>query len=199
MSSLTDLTDLVFHSARTGDVDTLSRALAEGFAATAVNARGDSVLMAASYNEQPACVRVLLERDADPNQRDATGQTPLAGVAFKGLVDMATLLVEGGADLNAAAADGRTPLMMAGLQPRADGVVPRGARCIDRRARGRRTIRAGPCASDGCRSRGNNPRPTGVALGRLAVAARRRAELHPFTASRGSPSGTFVLCRPPSA
>lgn len=41
---------------------------------------------------------------ADPDKRDERGQTPLAGAAFKGLVEVAEALVEGGASVNAAGA-----------------------------------------------------------------------------------------------
>ena len=44
-------------------------------------------------------------------QTDAVA--PLAGVAFKGLLDIAALLVSAGAEVDAASADGRTPLSMA--------------------------------------------------------------------------------------
>lgn len=50
---------------------------------------------------------------ADPDKRDERGQTPLAGAAFKGLVEVAEAPVEGASSVNDAGVDGRTPLMMA--------------------------------------------------------------------------------------
>ena len=69
--------------------------------------------MLAAYHDRLPAVRLLLARGADPDQRDVRGQTPLAGVAFKGLLEVAHYLVEGGADIDAPAHDGRTPLGVA--------------------------------------------------------------------------------------
>jgi hypothetical protein len=109
-------------AARSGDLDTLERSLNAGVAASAVTPRGDSLLMLASYHGRNAAVQMLLARGADPNQRDAKGQPPLAGVAFKGLIEIAELLVAGGADVDAASADGKTSLTMAAAFNRADMV-----------------------------------------------------------------------------
>ena len=107
------LATMAANAARSGDVDTLERALNAGVAPNAATPRGDSLLTPAAYYGEVAAVRLLLARGADPNQTDAKGQTPLAGVAFKGLVEIASLLVGAGAGVDASAADGRTPLAMA--------------------------------------------------------------------------------------
>jgi hypothetical protein len=56
--------------------------------------------------------RVLLD-PAEGGSEKTRPTSPLSGVAFKGLIDMAELLVAGGAIVDAPSADGRTPLMMA--------------------------------------------------------------------------------------
>jgi ankyrin repeat protein len=56
---------------------------------------------------------LLLSRRADPDRRDRKGQTPLSGVAIKGLIEIAEALTAAGATVDAPAFDGRTPLMMA--------------------------------------------------------------------------------------
>ena len=66
--------------------------------------------MLACYHGHAHLVLVLLASGANPDQPDGRGQAPLAGVAFKGLVEIAELLV---AAVDAASPDGRTPLMMA--------------------------------------------------------------------------------------
>ncbi len=139
-----DLSDLVFHSARTGDVDTLRRSLVAGFPANAVNPRGDSLLMVAAYHDRLGCVTALLEHGADPNIRDNQGQAPLSGVAFKGFVEVATALLDGGAFPNAAANDGRTPLMVAAAFNRSELVQLLLARGAKRELRDD----AGVCAHD---------------------------------------------------
>ena len=87
------LVALAIDAARSGDTDTLTRAIAAGVSVKATSPRGDSLLMLACYYGHAAAVGALIDRGADVNQLDARGQTPLAGVAFKGLLDVAALLV----------------------------------------------------------------------------------------------------------
>ena len=65
----------------------------------------------------------MLSKGANPNRPDGRGQSPLAGVAFKGLIDIAELLIGAGVAVDGTAADGRTPLMMASAFNRADMVA----------------------------------------------------------------------------
>jgi ankyrin repeat protein len=92
---------LAVNAAVSGDTETLRRAIAAGVDVNTVSVRGDSLLMLACYYGHTETVRALLDRAADPKCRDAKGQTPLAGVAFKGLLDVAALLVEAGAEIDA--------------------------------------------------------------------------------------------------
>ena len=83
------LAQLAADSARAGDVQTLALVLAGGVPVGTTTPRGESLLMLAAYHDRLDAVRLLLKSGADPDQRDAKGQTPLTGVAFKGLVDVA--------------------------------------------------------------------------------------------------------------
>jgi ankyrin repeat protein len=103
----------VFDLARSGDTSTLEQLLEHGLAPNLRNAKGDSLLMLASYHGHLDTVRVLLQYKADPDLRNQNGQTPIAGAAFKGNLPMIELLLAHGADIEGASPDGRTALMIA--------------------------------------------------------------------------------------
>lgn len=56
---------------------------------------------------------MLLERGADPNQRDVIGNTALHLAACTNHTEMVTLLLKAGTDINAIDNSGRTPLHLA--------------------------------------------------------------------------------------
>ncbi|NBV53093.1 MAG: ankyrin repeat domain-containing protein, partial [Verrucomicrobia bacterium] len=60
--------------------------------------KGNTLLMLASYHGKAEAVAMLLTARATVDLRNAKGQTPLGGVAFKGYADIATLLLDAGAD-----------------------------------------------------------------------------------------------------
>ncbi len=122
---LAELEALAADAARRGDIDTLERALNAGVAPNTATPRGDSLLMLAASYGQLSTVAVLLARGANPNQTDAKGQAPLAGVAFKGLSTSPLFLVFGIRGVRCRAL-GRRPHAArhgGGIQPRADGRV----------------------------------------------------------------------------
>ena len=101
--------------------------------------RGQSALMFASAQSQPAMVRLLLEQGADagqvstienwerhvtaeprPQGRPTGGFTALLLAAREGCADCARALVEGGADIDQVDPSGITPLLMATLNARWD-------------------------------------------------------------------------------
>ena len=57
--------------------------------------------MLAAYNGHADLVKGLLEKGADVNRVNDRGQSPLAGVVFKGYDEIARILIENGADPNA--------------------------------------------------------------------------------------------------
>lgn len=129
--STLDFADKVFDAARTGDADSLAQWLAAGLPPDLRNAKGDSLLMLASYHGHAAAAALLLQHGADAALANLRGQTPLAGVAFKGDLAMAELLLDHGAGVDSPSPDGRTPLMFAAMFNRLDIMrllIARGAR-----------------------------------------------------------------------
>ena len=90
-----------------------------GLAADAQDAKGNTLLMLASYHGKAEAVAMLLKARATVDLRNAKGQTPLGGVAFKGYVDIATLLLDAGAD-PVADQGGSTPADFATLAGRTE-------------------------------------------------------------------------------
>ncbi len=126
-----EFAEQVFDRARAGDAQMLDRLLQSGLPPDLRNHKGDTLLMLVSYHCHPEAVRVLLKHKADPEIRNDNGQSPIAGAAFKGDLEVVRMLVEeGGADLEAASADGRTALMMAAMFNRTaivDYLIAKGA------------------------------------------------------------------------
>jgi len=81
------------------------------------DAKGNTMLMLASYHGRTDAVRLLLKAGATVDLRNDKGQTPLGGVAFKGHAEVARLLLEAGAD-PAADQGGSTPADFAALAGR---------------------------------------------------------------------------------
>lgn len=61
------------------------------------NHKGYSPLMISVYNGNYAASELLLERGADPNSSDLSGNTVLMGAAFKGDTELIKLLIQRGA------------------------------------------------------------------------------------------------------
>ena len=129
--------------ARTGHVDTARVLLERGAKVNATEQfGGQSALMWAAAQQQPAMIRLLLAHGANVDargqahawQRRVTaeprikimqtgGFTPLLYAAREGCVDCIAALAEGGADLNLADPDGTTPLVLALLNRHFDTAV----------------------------------------------------------------------------
>ena len=111
-----DPTDLsaAFDAARSGDTDRLQAALDAGLGVDTCNENGDTLLMLAAYHCRAPAVELLIERGADADRANAKGQRPLAGVCWKGAVDVARALLDHGADVDAGG-NGMTPLMLAAM------------------------------------------------------------------------------------
>jgi len=84
--------------ARKGDTAGLAALLKADLAVDAQDAKGNTLLMLASYHGKVETVAMLLKARATVDLRNAKGQTPLGGVAFKGYVEIATLLLDADAD-----------------------------------------------------------------------------------------------------
>ena len=92
------LPDAAADLARSGDAIGLGALLKGGLAVDARDAKGNTLLMLASYHGKAETVAMLLNARATVDLRNDKGQTPLGGVAFKGYVEIATLLLDAGAD-----------------------------------------------------------------------------------------------------
>jgi len=101
--------------ARQGETSILAEMLDAGLPVNLSDAKGQSLLMLASYHGHEETTRLLLERGADPDRRNDRGQNPLGGVAFKGYDSIAALLLEYGADIDGDNGAGMTPIMFASM------------------------------------------------------------------------------------
>ncbi len=96
---------------RTGDARMVRRMLADPTLANAKDRYGSTALMHAALFAGADCVKLLIERGADPNARDRDGATALMWSARD--IEKVRLLVERGSDVNARSSQGRTPLIIA--------------------------------------------------------------------------------------
>ena len=110
-----ELQQMALDFARHGETAPLATMLDHGLPVNLADAKGNTLLMLASYNGNAATARMLLERGADVDRRNDRGQTPLGGVAFKGYTGIVALLLEHGADIDADNGGGMTPLMFAAM------------------------------------------------------------------------------------
>ena len=92
------LPDAAADFARNGDAAGLATMLGKGLGVDLRDAKGNTLLMLASYHGRTEVVKLLLKSGATVDLRNDKGQTPLGGVAFKGYVEIATLLLDAGAD-----------------------------------------------------------------------------------------------------
>jgi uncharacterized protein len=104
---------LALDCARRGESETLLAMVRAGMPVNLEDAKGNTLLMLASYNGNLEATRALLHAGAEVDRRNARGQTPLGGAAFKGDVAVVTCLLDAGADLEADNGNGMTPLMFA--------------------------------------------------------------------------------------
>ena len=107
----------LFESIRQLDQNRVARALdATPWLAKARDEDGSSPLMLAGLYADAGMMRLLLERDADPNAKNVFGATALMWVADD--FEKAKLLIDASADVNARDEDGYTPSMVAAGTPR---------------------------------------------------------------------------------
>jgi hypothetical protein len=117
-----ELQQMAFDFARNGETELLVEMIQHGLPVNLADAKGNSLLMLASYNGNLETARALLQAGADADRRNDRGQTPLGGAAFKGYEEIVTLLLENGADIDADNGGGMTPLMFAAMFGRTKAV-----------------------------------------------------------------------------
>ncbi len=88
----------MFDLARDGDTDALTGALDQGVPVNLTNAKGDTLLILATYHGHVPTVRALLDRGADVTRVNDRGQTALAAAVFRNSAENTTLLLDAGAD-----------------------------------------------------------------------------------------------------
>ena len=99
--------------ARRDDADELEKMIKAGLSVNLKSAKGDTLLMLASYNNALKTVNMLLSNGARVDERNDREQTPLAGAAFKGHLEVVKALVNAGADVEATSGLGMTPYAFA--------------------------------------------------------------------------------------
>ena len=110
-----ELQMLALDYARTGETELLAGMIRHGLPVNLADARGNSLLMLACYNQNAATARMLLDQGAEVDRRNQRHQTPLGGVAFKGYEEIVTLLLAHRAEVDADNGAGMTPLMFAAM------------------------------------------------------------------------------------
>lgn len=105
-----ELQMMALDMARAGETIELQKMLEAGMPVNLADEKGNSLLMLASYNENPETTAMLIRLGAEIDERNDRGQTPLGGMAFKGNVEIARMLIDAGADLQANNGSGMTPL-----------------------------------------------------------------------------------------
>ncbi len=107
---------LAMDLARHGETDELRQFIEHGLPVGAVDDDGNSLLMLAAYHGHAITVSMLIERGADPDQRNNRDQSPIAGALFKGADDTVRVLRAAGADLEAGTPSARDTAEMFKLQ-----------------------------------------------------------------------------------
>ena len=67
----------------------------------------------AAYMDKPEIVQLLLDKGADPNARDAAGNTALMGAVFKGHAGLTEMLLKAGSGIDLVNGQGDSALMFA--------------------------------------------------------------------------------------
>ena len=75
--------------------------------------KGFTPLIIAVYNNQPPVVDFLLQKGANPDEQDLSGNSALMGVCFKGYTEIAKKLIDAGADVNQRNSQGAPALTFA--------------------------------------------------------------------------------------
>ena len=87
-------------AARLGEIAALQEQIDVGAPIDALDDRGETPLIAASFSGKPDAVDRLLDAGADVNGRSDRGMTALHAAAYSGHIDIVALLIDRGADVN---------------------------------------------------------------------------------------------------
>ncbi|XP_022135966.1 ankyrin repeat domain-containing protein 2A-like [Momordica charantia] len=106
---------VVHHTASTGDVEGLKKALSSGADKDEVDSEGRTALHFASGYGEVECAQILLEAGAKVDALDKNKNTALHYAAGYGRKDCVALLLENGAAVTLTNMDGKTPIDVAKL------------------------------------------------------------------------------------
>ncbi|XP_023529750.1 ankyrin repeat domain-containing protein 2A-like [Cucurbita pepo subsp. pepo] len=106
---------VIHHTASTGDVEGLKKALASGADKDEVDSEGRTALHFASGYGEVECSQILLEAGAKVDALDKNKNTALHYAAGYGRKDCVALLLENGAAVTLTNMDGKTPIDVAKL------------------------------------------------------------------------------------
>lgn len=116
ISGLTDEDRIAFfvNHARNGEIAEVQKSLDAGEKVDVIDSLGQTALIAAVSHNSLETVKLLLERQANPNLADGSGWTPLIYAAyFGGSPELFTELLNHGADINGRNDRGATALFLA--------------------------------------------------------------------------------------
>jgi uncharacterized protein len=88
----------MFDLARNGDAEHLGAYVDAGLPVDLANDKGDTLLMLATYHDQPEAVWALIARGADVTRVNDRGQTALAAAVFRQSPESVRALLAAGAD-----------------------------------------------------------------------------------------------------
>ncbi|MDB6137096.1 MAG: hypothetical protein JWO94_168 [Verrucomicrobiaceae bacterium] len=118
-----DLLNIIFDHARQGTVEPLRMYFEAGYTPNIANARGDSLLIIATYHGHEELTILLLAQPAiEVDYQNRMGFTSLTGASFKGYCGIMQALIAAGANVNHQNASGQTALMFASLTGRLEAV-----------------------------------------------------------------------------
>ncbi|MBO1256062.1 ankyrin repeat domain-containing protein [Alteromonas sp. 5E99-2] len=110
------LQTLYFDAARQGDIPTLSAFYDAGLSPDVTDKKGYSALILAAYHGETEAVNYLLKQtDANPCQKDNSGNTALMGAIFKGNFGAIKALIQADCDVDQKNENGQTAAMFATL------------------------------------------------------------------------------------
>jgi len=101
----------LFTAVRENKLNAVRELLEKGADPNACDDDSDNVLINAALYASVDCMKLLLDKKADPNRRNLFGQTPIMLCTHE--LDKMKLLVQYGADINAVAQSGNTALLIA--------------------------------------------------------------------------------------
>ena len=95
----------LWKAAREGNAERIRRLLSNGMLNVNCSVNGSTPLFRAiiytlTYGHKSDCVKLLLEKGADPNKANGADITPLCVAAFDGMTNVVKLLLDRGADQN---------------------------------------------------------------------------------------------------